>query len=356
MENRLRRFLEGGDNILRKNPRTDGMTNRGSGNHAEDRRALSGGTRTGFTLVELLVVVTIIALLIALLLPALSAARGSARLLQCTNNFKQVALAMHSYHDACDSLPVGAYSCCWGTWQAAILPQLVGPVMEGKYSGMGKYDIPDASGRYAGSKNLPVTKMSFPVLLCPEDQTGRMATGITFHNYVANFGNTGFQNVDLTTTADASSQVGSVTFQGAPFTAVGGPSVSARSVSFSTITDGLSNTLLISEVIRGVNGDFRGYTWWGYATGFSTYLAPNASSPDRLQNSGYCGSAGANPPCQACSTSMPMMQAARSRHAQHGVNVAMCDGSVHFVSNDIGIDVWQALSTTTGNETFTSPL
>jgi prepilin-type N-terminal cleavage/methylation domain-containing protein len=78
----------------------------------------------GFTLVELLVVIAIIGILVALLLPAIQSAREAARRSQCMNNLKQIGIALHNYHSAHNTFPVGAALQEGSTWSAYILPYM----------------------------------------------------------------------------------------------------------------------------------------------------------------------------------------------------------------------------------------
>ena len=99
-------------------------------------------SRRGFTLIELLVVIAIIAVLIGLLLPAVQAAREAARRAQCVNNLKQVALAVHNYHDTVGTFPPARKGCCWGTWQVFLLPFIEQSAAFNSFNSVGNNAVP----------------------------------------------------------------------------------------------------------------------------------------------------------------------------------------------------------------------
>jgi prepilin-type processing-associated H-X9-DG protein len=110
------------------------------------------------------------------------------------------------------------------------------------------------------------------------------------------------------------------------------------------------NTLMLGEIIQGQGTDARGFSWWGGASGFTTWSGPNSSEPD-VMTGAWCNlNSPQNPPCVTeCTLTRPRMQAARSRHFG-GVNVVFCDGHALFVRDSISIQAWRALSTTRGAE------
>ncbi|WLD13761.1 DUF1559 domain-containing protein [Planctellipticum variicoloris] len=294
-------------------------------------------SKRGFTLIELLVVIAIIAILIALLLPAVQQAREAARRTQCKNNLKQIGLAMHNYHDVFLTWPVGAYSCCWGTWQVGIMPYIEQAAYFNLYNHNRKFGTPVDDARYGNATNLPVTKHRFAAYTCPSDIPQAPIGGITSHNYAVNYGNTGLAQ---------QATLNGVVFGGAPFRN-SNPSVAYR---MSDIVDGTSNTLLVSEVRQGVGSDLRGFSWWGDASGFETYLTPNSPQPDVVYTTSYCNNTPANPPCIGTPTAtQPSMYGSRSRHTG-GVQSLLADGSVRFVSENIALNIWRGLGTTMGAE------
>jgi prepilin-type N-terminal cleavage/methylation domain-containing protein/prepilin-type processing-associated H-X9-DG protein len=311
----------------------------------------------GFTLLELLVVVALIGVLLALLLPAVQSSREAARRAQCMGNLKQIALAMHNYHGVHSVLPPGKKGCCWGTWLVYVLPQLEEQPLYNAWNscGINADGVPtgyDLDLRYFGAANVTVTSTRLGVYLCPSDIANAPFTAAingrtyacTSQNYAANFGNTTVLQADYQ----------GISFAGAPFVDIGSPlgdygQPARATVGFSAITDGTSNTLLLSEVVVGQGLDLRGFSWWGDAATFETFATPNSSFPDVLFSPLYCINQAPNPPCTSATTALPEMYAARSRHPG-GVNVAMVDGSVRFIKDTVDLLVWRITSTSAGAE------
>ena len=109
----------------------------------------------------------------------------------------------------------------------------------------------------------------------------QLPVGTTFHNYVANYGNT--NHVGSTCAAPTC-----VKYLGSPFIGDDQNVHPTGIVTFKKIIDGLSKTMMFSETVQGRNNDLRGYTWWGWSAGFESFASPNASDQDLLQQPQYC--------------------------------------------------------------------
>ncbi len=345
-------------------------------------------SRHAFTLIELLVVIAIIAILIGLLLPAVQKVREAAARAKCSNNLKQISLANMNYESANSTfLPgIARAGCCWGTWMIPIMPYVEQQALFNIYK---NFDGNDLTGpRYASAPNNGVSTQRLSTFTCPSDTPRTFAGGsLTMNNYVLNAGNSNLYQVSTpgnctggTTTGGVN---GCVTFGGAPFGwyedpatfAAGGDSSpvnyttgdpalgkSGRPRKIAEITDGTSNTLCVAEVIQGPTGDdIRGFSWWGGGSAFTTYQTPNNPNAVDVMSGGGCGTSNItlplasqyNAPRMPCTTSqtntLPRMQSARSRHTG-GVNTALCDGSVRFVTNSVSLIAWRAAGSAQGGE------
>jgi prepilin-type N-terminal cleavage/methylation domain-containing protein/prepilin-type processing-associated H-X9-DG protein len=312
----------------------------------------------GFTLIELLVVIAIIAVLIGLLVPAVQKVREAASRTQCQSNLRQIAIAMHNYHDAYKKLPPqvakNANVCCYGTWQMEILPYVELGNLLNMYVNYG--NVLGTNQRYDSGQNILVTSTRLTLFTCPSDTPTYFKSSsyngtsypLQSHNYLVNLG-----NIDYAQGRDGllPDQPAGLTFRGAPFSRT-------KQYRLTDISDGTSSTLMLAEILQGQRsptaGDYRGNTWWAEGSGFTTYRTPNSTSPDFISQN--CVDASVNPlngPCQSVASNTGDANievfAARSRHTG-GVNVVMCDSSVHFITNSIDWNVWQALGTAQGGE------
>ncbi|EAQ78492.1 DUF1559 domain-containing protein [Blastopirellula marina] len=298
--------------------------------------------RSGFTLVELLVVIAIIGVLIALLLPAVQQAREAARRISCSNNLKQLGLAMHNYHDThlkfpyayrtLDSPPgpsgvSGGQSHCRDTWFHRILPMLEQNAL---------YDGYEADHTQFVNNISPASLMTIKVssLVCPSNPEyggagANQANGFqgTYGVCLSGSGTTGV------TTATAG--------QGMFFL--------ESKTNLRDVTDGTTNTIMAGEGIarpmdnvagHGDLGQYWGGASWG-GTGFTTAEPPNTTLPDRPHS---CKSTTVlQAPCMSTSSTRGEQYNFTRSYHPGGVQVVLADASVRFAPETIDTPLFQNL-------------
>ena len=334
--------------------------------------------RQGFTLIELLVVIAIIAILIGLLLPAVQKVREAAARVKCQNNIKQLALAVHNHESAMGAYPPSMLAPVassfvtnnesWGV-HGRILSQIEQGNLYAKVALETPWDQPPNSTNGVGPTRIPV-------FLCPNEvnDTVRTKSGQPYCyplNYGFNLGTWMVWNPN-------NGQGGDGAFY---------PNSQLKPTG---ITDGLSNTLMISEVkaftpysrntltaptstppatpaevaalveaapdkkMGPAVNDNTGHTEWPdgrvHHGGFTTVLPPNTKVAASFSGASY--DADFNSRQEGASATLPTYAAitSRSYHSGGVVNVALMDGSVRTVRSSISLTTWRALGTRSGGE------
>ncbi len=285
---------------------------------------------SAFTLVELLVVIAIIGILIALLLPAVQAAREAARRMQCTNNLKQIGLALHNYHSTYGQFPSGLpedimWDLGW-SWSAKILPFIEQPIT---------IDLTRAYNEANHPVNLPARRTLMSIYQCPSADPNQLVSCVR--------GTPGYEDA-------AETNYGAIATSRGP----GDPGYLSpfddqeptgvlyyhSNTRIRDVTDGTAQTLIVGECdldqddpekktagpdYFGPNGEgWIGY-YWAYLNLSTVFFGINDSDATYIDF------------------------AVRSHHPG-GANFAFTDGHVEFISESINQDVLTFLTTRAGEE------
>jgi prepilin-type N-terminal cleavage/methylation domain-containing protein len=306
----------------------------------------------GFTLVELLVVIAIIGILVSLLLPAVQAAREAGRRSQCGNNLKQLGLGLHNYHDTFKVFPFGDHSN-----EISFLARML-PYVEQQTI----YNLIDFNVDYDHPNNAIALNTKVEVFLCPSDSDKLPANLGARNNY---YGNSGFNLLFQTPSTNPMNPNYNMP-------RCNGIIVPRETIGFADVRDGTSNTAFVSEKIKGDGsngvfteesdtfqpGTYPGTPDAAYAdckamdiTDLSKQGVSNVGAPWIYSYHSTTRYYHVSPP-NARSCMFPPGRIATTAGSYHpgGVLVALCDGSVRFVSETVELKTWRALGSRADKE------
>ncbi|MCC9606510.1 DUF1559 domain-containing protein [Blastopirellula sp. JC732] len=317
--------------------------------------------RRAFTLVELLVVIAIIGVLIALLLPAVQQARESARRMQCTNNLKQMGIALHNFHDTFGLIP-------YGSTKYRLSPHVqILDYMEANTS----KDLYDVKQSLYSTQNVNASKTQLPFLLCPSDPfpnggAGGQAT-TSYHYNVGRW-------VTLTKWDGAFAE----SIYAGTEAGTGLSYWKTTDLTFGNITDGLSNTAAFAEVQTGdAYGGSDNKKWDAYdcsapaatttaaaRTAFQALDWKTSSIPwsgdwryrgypyseGSVWRTGYNHLLPPNSPAWVPGGDFNAIVSPAGSYHPGGALAVLADGSVHFYTETMDGAVWEAFGSRDGRD------
>jgi prepilin-type N-terminal cleavage/methylation domain-containing protein len=371
---------------------------------------------SGFTLIELLVVIAIIAVLIALLLPAVQAARAAARRIQCTNNMKQLALACMNYESSNQCFPTQSQNPAFGSatdLTVSWIPPLLQFAEATAFYNALNFNIDLMGTGVGGFGNSTATTANLAFLMCPAESKWtplRLWSGATYYgmtSYMGNYGGPGPISLMSGTIIPANNGlIGTIPLPGSTTPGLNMyPGATWGPVSIASITDGTSNTGLVSERLLGMATTLSNigaagpdvnrcaiHSPTGAAIGAGPVAAlamqQSCAAAPGTQVLRYCGGNGqmwaasfpdwlvinsynhfGTPNQIPCTnTSDPtdgnspwagyyvtaLGSAPPSSFHSGGINEAFADGSVHFIKNTINPQTFWAIGSRNGGEVISA--